>query len=81
MDGDRARRTVSMVMVYAFASARQRLFDLGRRREFLVRLVERLSRKHDIAAPDRAACTRSQEVLTALGSKLDAAVRAAGDAD
>lgn len=78
MDGERARRTVSTVMVYAYASALPRLADPDVQREFLVRLVERLNRKHAVATPDPGACAHAQQVLTALNLRLDAAVRMAG---
>lgn len=81
MGGERAERAVSMVMVYAYASAQPHLSGPDVQREFLVRLVERLNRKHAVATPEPAACARAQRMLAGLAPRLDAAVRTAGAAD
>jgi hypothetical protein len=78
MGPDRADRAVSMVMVYAYAAAQPQLSDEERKRMFLVRVVERVSREHDVGEPNQTVCTRSFKAIDHLPVRLDEAVRRAG---
>ncbi|MFP4003162.1 MAG: hypothetical protein ACLFV8_05240 [Alphaproteobacteria bacterium] len=78
METERADRAVSMVMVYAYAAAQSRLSDEHRKRMFLVQVVERVSREHEVGTPSRALCARSFKAIEHLPARLDAAVRKAG---
>lgn len=77
METERADRAVSMVMVYAYAAARSRFSGEDRERMFLVKVVERVSREHEIGKPSRALCARSLKAIDHLPARLDAAVRKA----
>lgn len=78
MAPERADRAVSMVMVYAYAAAKPDFSDTDRKRMFLVEVVERVSRKHEVTAPAEDLCESSRKALDYLPERLDDAVRKAG---
>lgn len=78
MDAAAAERTLGLVMVYAYAAARPRFASEDHRRTFIVKVLQRISEKHEVGKPGRKLCARSFKAIDHLPVRLDEAVRKAG---